>query len=83
MKKIIFFSSVLVVFLVCCKTTSPTTTTVTEKKPVITEAEETYAKTKWADATKESLTEDYNLYTTNCGKCHVLPNPKNESETKL
>jgi len=83
MKKIIFFSFTLVVFLVCCKTTSKTTTVTTETKPVITEAEETYAKGKWADATKESLTEGYNLFITNCGKCHAFPNVKMHGEQKL
>ena len=76
MKKIFLLTFLITAILVCCKTTSKTT-------EVITSADETYAKSKWNDATKESLMEGHNLFITNCGKCHSLPNPKKESEEKL
>ena len=83
MKKILFLLSTCTIILICCKTTSKTTVVPKVDKMVPDSADESYAKTKWSDATKESLTEGYNLYIANCGKCHEFKKPKNYSEQQL
>ena len=83
MKKILFILSAFTVILICCKTKEKTTTTTKVDKMAPDSADVSYAKTRWSDATKESLTKGYDLYIGNCGKCHGLPNPKNDDDIKL